>query len=308
MNQNGGITYPVYNAGWAEEIALDVQAVHALCQNCNILLVEATTPSDTNLITVADARAFLMGANVVSNSWGGSEFNYETSYDTYYNHPGVAYVFSSGDSNYGVQYPAASPNVTAVGGTKLLVNSDYTYNSETVWSHDGNGTGSGCSAYEAKPGFQNDPVCSTHRTVTDVPADADPDTGAAVYITAGIHSGWYQIGGTSLAAPLVAAVFALAGGVGDRTGEFAALCQPELRRQPTRRDQRQQRQLRRFLPAHTAGAATTTAPPVWVRPGAAAFSLGSSGVPQKSSPANSATGQPTGPTLQWSCRARSILL
>ncbi len=213
VDQNGGTSYPAYNSGWAEEIALDVQAVHALCQNCNILLVEATSPSSSNLIVAADQRAYLMGANVVSNSWGGFEDSSETSMDSYFNHPGVAYIFSSGDSGYGVLYPAASPNVTAVGGTTLLVNSNYTYNSEIAW----NGTGSGCSAYEFKPSFQHDTGCS-RRTVADVSADADPNTGAAVYITANGHLGWYQIGGTSLAAPLVAAVFALAGGVGTTLG------------------------------------------------------------------------------------------
>ena len=217
VNQNGGTTYPAYDAGWAAEIALDVQAVHAMCQNCNILLVEANDNSYTNLITAADQRAYLMGANVVSNSWGGSEGLGETLYDTYFNHPGVAYVFSTGDSNYGVQYPAASPNVTAVGGTTLYVNSDFTYNSETVWSHNGSGTGSGCSTYESKPGFQHDAGC-TRRTVADVSADADPVTGAAVYITASGYTGWYQYGGTSLSAPLVAAVIAQAGGVGTTLG------------------------------------------------------------------------------------------
>jgi uncharacterized repeat protein (TIGR02543 family) len=219
VDQNGGTSYPAYNSGWAMEIALDVDAVHALCQNCNILLVEAASNSFADL-TAADQRAFTMGANVVSNSWGGSEFSGETSYDSTYNHPGVAYVFSSGDGNYaaGTQYPAASPNVTAVGGTRLLVNSDYSYNSETVWNSSAkSGAGSGCSAYEAKPGFQQDTGCSK-RTVADVSADADPNTGAGVYITSSGYSGWYQVGGTSLAAPLVAAVFALAGGVGTTLG------------------------------------------------------------------------------------------
>jgi uncharacterized repeat protein (TIGR02543 family) len=217
VDQNGGTSYPAYNSGWAGEIALDVEIVHALCQNCNILLIEATDNTDVNLIIAADARAYLMGANVVSNSWGGSEGSNETSFDSTFNHPGVAYVFSTGDSNYGVEYPAASPNVTAVGGTTLLVNTDFTYNSETVWSHTGSGTGSGCSAYEPKPSFQHDTGC-TKRTVADVSADADPNTGAAVYITASGYSGWYQYGGTSLSAPLVAAVFAQAGGVGTTLG------------------------------------------------------------------------------------------
>jgi hypothetical protein len=210
VDQNGGTSYPAYDSGWALEIALDVEAVHAVCQSCNILLVEAASSYTSDLISGADQRAYLMGANVVSNSWGNSEYNGETTIDSYFNHPGVAYVFSTGDSGYGAQSPASSPNVTAVGGTTLLVNSDYSYNSETAW----NGAGSGCSAYEAKPNFQHDTGCPTHRTVADVSADADPNTGAAVYT----NSSWYQVGGTSLSSPLVAAIIALGGGVGTTLG------------------------------------------------------------------------------------------
>lgn len=216
VDQNGGTSYPAANSGWALEIALDVEAVHAMCQNCNILLVEAALPSFSDLVTAADQQASLMGANVISNSWGGGEFSGEATVDSNFNHPGVAFVFSSGDSGYGVQYPAASPNVTAVGGTTLQVNSDYSYNSETVWNNMYGGPGSGCSAYEAKPSFQQDTGCSK-RTVADVSADADPVTGAAVYSSYAGCS-WCQVGGTSLAAPLVAAVFALAGGVGNTLG------------------------------------------------------------------------------------------
>ena len=216
VDESGGISYPPYNSNWSVEIALDVEAVHAMCQNCNILLVEAASNYEYDLIAAADQRAYLMGANVVSNSWGGSEFSGETDNDKYFHRPGVAFVFSSGDNGYGVQYPAASPNVTAVGGTKLLVNSDYSYNSETAWGSTtplSNGAGSGCSAYESKPSFQHDADCS-NRTVADVSADADPSTGASVYLA----GSWYQIGGTSLAAPLVASVYALAGGVGTTLG------------------------------------------------------------------------------------------
>ena len=212
VDQNGGTNYPT-GTSWADEIALDVEVVHAMCQNCNILLVEAASNSDSNLIAAADQRAYLMGANVISNSWGGSEISGETTYDGYFNHPGVVYVFSTGDTGYGVEYPASSPNVTAVGGTSLQVNSDYTYNSETVWNNNLGAPGSGCSTDEAKPGFQHDPGCS-NRTVADVSADADPNTGAAVLL----NGSWSQYGGTSLAAPLVAAVFALAGGVGNTLG------------------------------------------------------------------------------------------
>jgi subtilase family serine protease len=207
-NQRGSTTsFPQTNAGWALEIALDVEVAHATCQNCSILLVEADSNSYANLMTAVD-RAYTSGANVISNSYGSNEFSGETTFDSHFNHPGVAITVSSGDNGYGAEYPAASPYVTAVGGTSLYLNSDGSYNHETVWS----GAGSGCSAFESKPAFQTDSGCS-RRTVADVSAVADPNTGAAVYDTVRYsgRSGWFKVGGTSLAAPLIAGIYALSG-------------------------------------------------------------------------------------------------
>jgi subtilase family serine protease len=173
VNQTGGTSYPSTDGGWALEISLDVQTVHALCPNCGILLVEANSSNVTDLYAAEDYAAG--HATVVSNSWGLSEYNGETSADGHFNHPGVAITFSTGDGGYGVQYPAASRYVTAVGGTTLNLNADNTRSSETAWD----GAGSGCSAYETKPSWQTDSGC-TRRTVADVSADADPNTGAAV--------------------------------------------------------------------------------------------------------------------------------
>ena len=206
VNQTGGTKYPRANSGWALEISLDVEVAHALCPNCKILLVEASSNSFSNLLAAEDyARAH---ANVVSNSWGGSESSGEISYDSHFNHLGEPITFSSGDNGYGVEYPAASQYVTAIGGTTLTLNSDNTRNNETVWG----GTGSGCSAYEPKPSWQKDTGC-IRRTVADVAADADPNTGAAIYdsVTYLGQSGWFQVGGTSLASPIVASIYALAG-------------------------------------------------------------------------------------------------
>jgi subtilase family serine protease len=208
VNQSGGTSYPAADAGWSLEIALDVETAHAVCPTCRILLVEATNNSFTNLGTAVN-RAVSMGANVVSNSYGGPEFSTETSADSqYFNHPGVVITASSGDNGYGVEYPAASRYVTAVGGTSLTVNGTQ-WVSETAWS----GAGSGCSAYETKPSWQTDTGCA-RRTVADVSADADPNTGASVYdsVTYSGQSGWFQVGGTSLASPLIASVYALSGG------------------------------------------------------------------------------------------------
>jgi subtilase family serine protease len=208
VNQTGGTSYPAKNSGWALEISLDVQVAHAICPNCKILLVEASSNSFANLLAAEDYAK--THSDVVSNSWGGSEFSSEitSAYDGHFNAPGIPVTFSSGDSGYGVSYPAASQYVTAVGGTTLTLNANNSRNSEIVWS----GAGSGCSAYEPKPTWQTDPGC-IRRTVADVAADADPNTGAAIYDTVRYlgRSGWFKVGGTSLASPIIAGVYALAG-------------------------------------------------------------------------------------------------
>lgn len=208
VNQTGGTSsYPRKDAGWALESALDVEVAHAICQNCKIILVEASSNSFANLAAAVDEAATL-GANVISNSYGGSEFSSETSasYDGHFNHPGIAITVSSGDAGYGVEYPASSRYVTAVGGTTLNINGSNQRTSEPVWS----GAGSGCSAYEPKPSWQTDSGCA-RRTVADVSADADPNTGASVYDTTRYQgqAGWFQVGGTSLSAPLIGGVYAL---------------------------------------------------------------------------------------------------
>jgi Bacterial Ig-like domain len=215
VNQNGVEgSYPKKDAGWALEIALDVETAHAICHNCEILLVEA----DSNLFSDLKAAvntAVTLGATQISNSYGGPEFASEAS-DTAYDHPGIAITASAGDDGYAAEYPASSPFVVAVGGTTLNLGPSSSYGSETVWS----GSGSGCSAYITARSWQtSDPNwaltgCGTKRGVADVAAVADPNTGASVYDTTRVEgqSGWFTVGGTSLSAPLIAAVYALAGG------------------------------------------------------------------------------------------------
>jgi subtilase family serine protease len=203
--QTGATTLPRANGGWAQEISLDLDMASAICPNCKILLVEAASNSLVNLGKAVNT-AVANGATVISNSYGGGEYSNEVSDEvTYYKHPGIPITVSSGDSGYGVQFPAASQYVTAVGGTSLSTAGNARGWTETAWS----GAGSGCSAYIAKPGWQKDGGCA-RRTVADVSADADPNTGVAVYDTfrAG---GWLEFGGTSVASPIIASVYALAG-------------------------------------------------------------------------------------------------
>ncbi|MHB8573796.1 MAG: S53 family peptidase [Dehalococcoidia bacterium] len=211
VNQTGGTKYPRGNTGWAEEISLDLDMVSAICPNCHILLVEATSNSFANLAAAVDEAAAL-GANAISNSYGGSEYSTEVTDQSHYNHPGVAITASSGDNGYGVEFPAASQYVTAVGGTTLAAAANTRGWSETAWS----GAGSGCSAYISKPSWQVDTGCSK-RTVADVAADADPNTGVAVYDSDLRKGGWLVFGGTSVASPIIASVYALAGNAGSVT-------------------------------------------------------------------------------------------
>lgn len=212
VNQTGGTSSPAADAGWGQEISLDVDMVSAICPHCNILLVEANSNSLADLGASVN-EAVALGAVAVSNSYGGSEYSGEaTDSSTYYNHPGIAITVSSGDNGYGVEFPAASNTVTAVGGTSLqqATNTGTRNATETAWS----GAGSGCSAYEGKPGWQSDSGCS-RRTVADVSAVADPNTGVWVYDTQPGQpygaNGFQVFGGTSVASPIVGSVYALAG-------------------------------------------------------------------------------------------------
>jgi subtilase family serine protease len=225
VGQNGATSpLPSGDYGWAEEESLDLDAVSSACPDCHILLVEANSANTSDLMKAEDTAAGAPGVASVSNSWGGSEDSSILSDDSHFNHPAVAITASSGDSGYGVSWPASSHYVTGVGGTSLSTASNSRGWSETAWS----GAGSGCSGFEPKPSWQHDAGCSK-RTVADVSADADPNTGLGVYdtynscgsssfcdmlIELGVGQGldgWAQVGGTSLSSPLIASVYALSG-------------------------------------------------------------------------------------------------
>jgi IPT/TIG domain len=207
---------PNVDSGWAGEISLDVQTARALCQSCQILLVEAASNSDYDL-AVAEDRAVLEGADEISNSYGGTGGGESGAYD----HPGVAITASTGDWGYdnwlqpsygeGANYPAGYSSVVAVGGTYLGLSGGERI-SETAWSEGG----SGCASVAA-PSWQaslpNWPQvgCGTDRSEADVSADGDPYSGVAIYDSTG-YGGWVTFGGTSLSSPIIASIFALAGG------------------------------------------------------------------------------------------------
>src|SRR5689334_8488757 len=200
VNQTGQASpLPKSDSGWAGEIMLDLDMVSATCPDCKILLVEANSANTPDLGAAVNTAA-MMGASAISNSYGGSEDSSVTSASSqYYKHPGVLVTVSSGDSGYGVEFPASSEFVMAVGGTNLAKSSSTRGWAEKAWSK----AGSGCSAYIAKPSWQKDTGC-TKRMEADVSAVADPATGVAVY-----SGGWQVVGGTSAASPIVAGIFTL---------------------------------------------------------------------------------------------------
>jgi subtilase family serine protease len=210
VNQAGNSSpVPAGNVGWGQEIDLDLQAASAACPACKLLLVEATSAYSSDLAAAANTAASF-SPSAISNSYGTREFSGDTGYDSDYNHPGIAVTASSGDNGWGTRpdYPASSLYVTGVGGTSLTRSGSGRGWTETVWS----GAGSGCSKFTSKPSWQHDTGCA-RKTVADVSAVADPNTGFAVYDSYGSSSGnnWYQFGGTSLSSPIIAAIFTMAG-------------------------------------------------------------------------------------------------
>ncbi len=218
VNQSVGSTPPAFDPGWAGEQALDLDAVSAACPSCKILLVQAASERFTDLGTAVDTAARRAGVVAISNSYGGdetpptsqSEAVDDATLGRFYNHPGIAITASTGDSGFhGPAYPASSQFVTAVGGTSLVKSGSPRGWAESVWR----GSGSGCSTLNAAPASQTKLMTGCDlRAMADVAAVADPSTGLAVYapVTA-TTSSWAQYGGTSLSAPIVAAVYALSG-------------------------------------------------------------------------------------------------
>ncbi len=252
VNQNGKTSpLPSSSEGRssADEIALDVETVRGVCNTCRILLVEAKGPTVTD-IGAAENTAVRMGATEVSNSFGGPEGPLPSSFVAAFNHPGVVITASTGDDGWfdwdfanaasppnpqAASFPSTSPDVVSVGGTGFQPTSDTTGN-QYVWNNDGaddiNGAtdgrsdgagGGGCSqlftakSWQAHFSGYSATGCAGKRLAADISDLADPATGFDEYDswgTAPSDAGWRTVGGTSLASPLVAALFALAGGSG----------------------------------------------------------------------------------------------
>jgi subtilase family serine protease len=201
---------PRNNAGWAAEIALDVEWAHAIAPGAKILLVEAKSTSFTDLMGAVNYARSQPGVVAVSMSWGSNEFSGETSasfenvFTTPPGHAGVTFVGASGDNGAPGIWPAVSPHVLSVGGTRLSADAAGNYVTETGWTSGGGGP----SAFFGRPAFQAGVYSGTRRGSPDVAYDGDPATGFSVYNT--YDRGWEQIGGTSAGAPQWAAIVAIA--------------------------------------------------------------------------------------------------
>jgi subtilase family serine protease len=219
--------------GWSLEIATDIEATRAICNNCHILLIEADSPQyagPTGLETAEDT-AVALHATEISDSWGGPEAGTDTAA---FNHPGIPIAAAAGDDGYlnwdeyeekgssyfeGADYPAASPHVISVGGTSLTVTAEGSWQSESAW----NLGGGGCSTTLEAPEWQllvshwAQVGCGEHRASVDISADADPLTGVNIYDSTPypeeekgkkirVVPNWVPVGGTSVASPIVASM------------------------------------------------------------------------------------------------------
>ncbi|MGO9115920.1 MAG: dockerin type I domain-containing protein [Thermoguttaceae bacterium] len=211
LDEYGGTNYPANDTtGWSTEMALDVEWSHAIAPEANIILIEANTASDADLISAAvNTARNLPGVSAVTMSFGRSEDSSDAGLDSLFTtpsgHSGVTFLASTGDGGAPGGFPAFSPNVVAVGGTTLTIDpSTYAWVGESGWS----GSGGGQSTYEAEPTYQDGVQRSGWRQIPDVAFDADPASGVAVYDSYG-QGGWLQVGGTSVASPCYAGLIAI---------------------------------------------------------------------------------------------------
>lgn len=216
LNQSGAVddSATTTNASWAQEIALDIEMASAICQKCSILLVEANSATNKDLSAAVATAGDFAGVVSISNSYGGPD-NAEPVDSPYAAaaENGIAVVASTGDSGYAVNAPASYPSVIGVGGTNLQLDAKGKWANETVWAM----AGSGCSKLNSRPSWQDASVTlCTGKSTVDVSAVADPATGVKVYV----DGFWYEFGGTSASAPIIASLFALKNNFGDSAAAF----------------------------------------------------------------------------------------
>jgi kumamolisin len=198
-------------SGWQGEESLDIEWAHAMAPNAQIVLMEASSASNSALYAAVQAANSYIAAHggkgEVSMSWGGSETSGESSSDHYFTQSGVVYFASSGDSP-GVIYPSSSVNVISAGGTQVNRDGSGNYTNQTAWSSGGGGA----SKYESRPSFQNaiQSIVGTKRGTPDLSFDSSGGSPVAVY-NSNCYGGWLEVYGTSVAAPSLSGIINSAG-------------------------------------------------------------------------------------------------
>ena len=200
---------PDTSGGWELEESLDIEMAHSLAPQAKVILVEANSNSYSDLfaaVTVAARIATKAGGGEVSNSYGGAEFDSEESFESVFTGTNVVFFASAGDMP-GVEVPSVLSNVVGVGGTQVNRDANGNYVNQEVWY----ATGGGISQYVPLPSYQTGikHLGGSFRGVPDVALDAAPASGVWVYDTTaygGSVLDWVVVGGTSVAAPSVAAI------------------------------------------------------------------------------------------------------
>jgi kumamolisin len=209
---------------WEVEESLDMEMAHALAPDAKIILVEAKSNQNTDLIAANKVAATLVVAATggeVSNSWGESEFSGETRFEKVFTGANVVFLAASGDSS-GTWWPSVLKNVISVGGTSINRNNQGDFVSQTTWAS----TGGGLSAYVKRPSYQSKvrKIVGAARGAPDLALIANPQTGIWVYDSTpyeGRVLSWSVWGGTSVATPAVAAII-------NNAGSFSASTLAEL--------------------------------------------------------------------------------
>jgi len=219
------------------EATLDVEWAGALAPGAQLVVYEASSGQNDQSFGLSILKALDYATHdpdhhpsVLSISYGDGETRFPSAemraWDTAMATAallGITTFVASGDQGaYGLQEPgrlichvdapANAPHAVAVGGTHLVLNAEGAIDEETGWTdtnHNG-ASGGGISQVFGAPSYQADMVFPVKagdqpgRGVPDVSANADPDTGYAVYFQGAMT----VVGGTSAASPLWAALTA----------------------------------------------------------------------------------------------------
>jgi len=206
------------------EAATDIEDVIGLAPKAQIDVYEGP-PTGQGAFDTYSAIVSQDSAQIISTSWGLCEDEVGRAEllaedvlfqeaavqgQTMFAASGDSGVDDCGNGQPSVDDPGSQPWVTSVGGTHLSTTGD------TVWNDGSGASGGGVSQFWGRPSWQSSAVAqssvscgawgTTCREVPDISADADPDSGYTAYF----RGSWRTVGGTSVAAPTVASLAALA--------------------------------------------------------------------------------------------------